>query len=222
MKSDAKLGREVAERLRSLGIETPMKPECSHSQEYIASQVGSIMGALGLDLTDDSLRDTPRRVAKMFCEEIFSGLNYDNFPKCTTIENKMGYDEVVLVRNCVVRSMCEHHMMPIYGRASIGYIPGKKVLGLSKFTRVVDFFASRFQVQERLTEQVYAALSYILATDDIAVVVEASHFCMRMRGVEESCSDTVTSKLGGRFRSNDALRAEVMGFVRDGHANIKL
>lgn len=216
MKSDAKLGREVAERLRSLGIETPMKPECSHSQEYIASQVGSIMGALGLDLTDDSLRDTPRRVAKMFCEEIFSGLNYDNFPKCTTIENKMGYDEVVLVRNCVVRSMCEHHMMPIYGRASIGYIPGKKVLGLSKFTRVVDFFASRFQVQERFTEQVYAALVYILETDDIAVVVEADHFCMKMRGVQEYCSDTVTSKVGGRFRSNPALREEVMMLITSG------
>lgn len=216
MKSDAKLGREVAERLRSLGIETPMKPECSHSQEYIASQVGSIMGALGLDLTDDSLRDTPRRVAKMFCEEIFSGLNYDNFPKCTTIENKMGYDEVVLVRNCVVRSMCEHHMMPIYGRASIGYIPGKKVLGLSKFTRVVDFFASRFQVQERFTEQVYAALVYILETEDIAVVVEADHFCMKMRGVQEYCSDTVTSKVGGRFRSNPALREEVMMLITSG------
>lgn len=219
MANDPELGQRVHKVLEEAGIETPMTSirtiDLDQDQDEIEKSVANIMECLNLDLTDDSLRDTPRRVAKMFCEEIFSGLNYDNFPKCTTIENKMGYDEVVLVRNCVVRSMCEHHMMPIYGRASIGYIPGKKVLGLSKFTRVVDFFASRFQVQERLTEQVYAALVYILETEDIAVVVEASHFCMRMRGVEEHCSDTVTSKMGGRFRENASLRAEVMSLITE-------
>jgi len=221
--SDKELGQLVHERLVKLGIETPMEATIDPEAEgRIAKNIHNVMSLLGLHLGDDSLKDTPKRVAKMFCYEVFSGLDYDNFPKCTTVENKFRYDEIVLVRNNIVRSTCEHHLQPIYGRASIAYIPGKKVLGLSKFARVVDFFASRPQVQERLTEQVYAALSYILETEDIAVVVEADHFCMRMRGVEEACSDTVTSKLGGRFRVNEALRAEVMGFVRDGHANIKL
>lgn len=223
---DAVLGKKVHEHLVKAGKETPLSNvraiDTEQDQSEIEKSVATILTCLNLDMTDDSLRGTPKRVAKMFCQEVFSGLSYDNFPKCTTTENKFGYDEMVLVRNNIVRSTCEHHLQPIYGRASIAYIPGKKVLGLSKFARIVDFFASRPQVQERLTEQVYAALAHILETEDIAVVVEASHFCMRMRGVEEACSDTVTSKLGGRFRSNDALRAEVMGFIRDGHANIKL
>jgi GTP cyclohydrolase I len=154
----------------------------------------------------------------MYCSEIFEGLNYANFPKCTTIENRMGYDEIVCVRNNIVRSTCEHHLQPIYGRASIAYIPNKKVLGLSKFARVVDFFASRPQVQERFTEQVYAALSFILDTEDIAVLVEADHFCMKMRGVEEYCSDTVTSKMGGRFRTNSNARREVLTIIGGSNA----
>jgi GTP cyclohydrolase I len=223
MANDPQLGNKIHEILKAKGIETPISGEpWVNSEGYIDTQVFNILTSLGLDLNDDSLKDTPKRVAKMFCYEVFEGLNYENFPKCTAIENKMGYDEVILVRNNVVRSTCEHHLQPIYGRASIAYIPDKRVLGLSKFARVVDFFASRPQVQERLTEQVHTALSFILGTEDIAVVVEADHFCMRLRGVEEACSDTITSKLGGRFRTNDALRAEVMGFVRDGHANVKL
>lgn len=225
MASDKELGQQVHRRLLELGIETPLteKPIPKYqseedvpvsTEEVIEGNVWGILLALGLNLKDDSLKDTPRRVAKMYCREIFEGLDYDNFPKCTAIENKMGYDEIVLVRNNIVRSTCEHHLQPIYGRASIAYIPGKKVLGLSKFARVVDFFASRPQVQERFTEQVYAALSYILETEDIAVVVEADHFCMKMRGVEEYCSDTVTSKMGGRFRSNQSARDEVMTLIQ--------
>lgn len=220
MANDLELGQKIHERLLALGIETPMQiapgDEIQNNPRVIEKHIASIMEELRLDLTDDSLKDTPARVAKMYCYEVFEGLNYDNFPKCTAVENKFGYDEVVLVRNNVVRSTCEHHLQPIYGRASIAYIPGKKVLGLSKFARVVDFFASRPQVQERFTEQVYAALSYILETEDIAVVVEADHFCMKMRGVEEYCSDTVTSKMGGRFRSNPALREEVMLLIAGG------
>lgn len=216
--NNKELGEKIHEHLLSLGIETPMHADSGgrRSEEYIASQVNSILFGLGMDMTDDSLRDTPNRVAKMYCHEIFEGLNYDNFPKCTAVENKMAYDEVVLVRNNVVRSTCEHHLQPIYGRASIAYIPRQKVLGLSKFARVVDFFASRPQIQERLTEQVFAALAYILETEDIAVVIEADHFCMKMRGVEEYCSDTVTSKMGGRFRTNEAARREVIALIQGG------
>lgn len=223
--TDKELGKKVHSLLVEAGIETPISNNSAkdrfsfdYQQEtFIADHMAAILGGLGLDLEDDSLRDTPRRVAKMYCHEVFEGLNYDNFPKCTTIENKMGYDEIVLVRNNIVRSTCEHHLQPIYGRASIAYIPGKKVLGLSKFARVVDFFASRPQVQERLTEQVYAALSYILETQDIAVVIEADHFCMKMRGVEEYCSDTVTSKMGGRFRTEEAARREVLALIQGGN-----
>lgn len=216
---DAGLGNVVHRLLLQKGIETPMTKHIGTigaEEGIIETAVFNILSVLGLDMIDDSLRDTPRRVAKMFCHEIFEGLNYDNFPKCTTIENKMGYDEIVLVRNNIVRSTCEHHLQPIYGRASIAYIPGTKVLGLSKFARVVDFFSSRPQVQERLTEQIYAVLVHILETEDIAVVIEADHFCMRLRGVQEACSNTVTSKCGGRFRTNDAARSEVMGLIRDG------
>lgn len=230
MANDKELGQRIHKVLMEAGLETPLNdawidehlcnvsaPNRQHYvHEAIKSSFETIMHSLGLDLKDDSLKDTPARVAKMYCYEVFEGLNYDNFPKCTAIENRMGYDEVVLVRNNIVRSTCEHHLQPIYGRASIAYIPGKKVLGLSKFARVVDFFSSRPQVQERLTEQVYAALSYILETEDIAVVLEADHFCMKMRGVEEYCSDTVTSKMGGRFRTNEALRAEVMALINHG------
>lgn len=221
MASDPILGKQIHKHLHQLGIETPMTQtkwvEGRNQEACIRDSVHNILTDLGMDLEDDSLRDTPRRVAKMYCHEVFVGLNYDNFPKCTTVENKFKYDEVVLVRNNIVRSTCEHHLQPIYGRASIAYIPGKKVLGLSKFARVVDFFASRPQVQERLTEQVYAALAYILETEDIAVVVEADHFCMKMRGVEEYCSDTVTSKMGGRFRTIEALRAETMMLIEGGN-----
>lgn len=217
MANDPILGQKIHELLKSKGIETPMQVGgiADDAERTISNYFLRIMDQLGLDLNDDSLRDTPRRVSKMYCQEIFEGLNYDNFPACTTIENKMGYDEIVLVRNNIVRSTCEHHLQPIYGRASIAYIPGKKVLGLSKFARVVDFFASRPQVQERFTEQVYAVLQFILETDDVAVVVEADHFCMKMRGVEEYCSDTVTSKCGGRFRTNPAAREEVMALITE-------
>jgi GTP cyclohydrolase I len=172
-----------------------------------------IMETLGLDLTDDSLIDSPRRVAKMFVSEIFWGLDYDNFPKCTAVENKMRYDEMVVERNISVMSSCEHHFVVIDGNATVAYIPGQHVLGLSKLNRIVEYFAKRPQIQERLTEQIYFALQYILGTDDIAVVVDAIHYCVRSRGVEDHGSSTVTSKLGGRFRTDPALRAEFMSIV---------
>lgn len=215
-KTDPELGERVRIHLRGLGIETPMANtpiDREEDRKAIEKAFSDIMECLNLDMSDDSLCETPRRVAEMYVHEIFGGLNYDNFPKCTTVENKAKYDEVVLVRDSVLRSTCEHHFQPIYGRIHIGYLPNGKVLGLSKVSRVASFLGARPQIQERLTEQVYAALSFILDTEDVAVVIEAEHFCMRMRGVEDACSDTVTSKMGGRFRNVPALREEVMALI---------
>jgi len=229
MQTDPKLGYAIHKLLVNKGIETPMNTQ--RGEESITEQnVRSILVNLGLDLNDDSLEETPRRVAKMFHREIFGGLNYDNFPACTTVANKMGCDEMVLVRNIVLRSTCEHHLQPIYGVAHVGYLPnpnGKigaplngqdrgcgKILGLSKLSRVVTFFAARPQVQERLTEQIYAALSHILETEDVAVVIEAEHFCMKMRGVKDPSSVTTTSKMGGRFRTVDSARMELLQLIR--------
>ena len=171
------------------------------------------MSILGLDLTDDSLIETPKRVAKMYVNEIFWGLDFDAFPKCTTVENKMNYDEMVVERNVNVQSNCEHHFVIIDGLATVGYIPKDKVLGLSKINRIVEYFSKRPQIQERLTEQVYYALQYILGTDDIAVVIDAQHYCVKSRGVEDVGSSTVTSKLGGCFRTNPEVRTEFMSIV---------
>lgn len=222
MKNDPQLGQQVNEYLTHLGIETPMlkepqsptqPPRKTGQEARIEGHVEAIMAELGLDLSDDSLADTPRRVAKMFMHEIFSGLNYNNFPKCTVIDNKMHVDEMVLERNITLNSTCEHHLLPIIGKAHVAYIPGKKVLGLSKMNRIVQFFAARPQVQERLTAQIHAALCFILETEDVAVVIEAEHMCVKTRGVEDACSDTVTSKVGGVFRKS-STRAEFIALTR--------
>jgi len=174
------------------------------------------MKTLGLDLTDDSLMETPKRVAKMYVNEIFWGLDYEAFPKCTAVDNKMTYDEMVVERNINVQSNCEHHFVIIDGVATVGYIPKQKVLGLSKMNRIVEYFSKRPQIQERLTEQVWHALQYILETDDIAVVVDAQHFCVKSRGVEDVGSSTTTSKLGGRFKDDQTVRSEFMALARAG------
>jgi GTP cyclohydrolase I len=215
-KTDHELGHRVHEHLVLNRVETPTVPNDlsdADKTNAIEHHFRGIMEALGLDLTDDSLIDSPRRVAKMFVSEIFWGLDYDNFPKCTAVENKMRYDEMVVERNISVMSSCEHHFVVIDGNATVAYIPGQHVLGLSKLNRIVEYFSKRPQIQERLTEQIYFALQYILGTDDIAVVVDAIHYCVRSRGVEDHGSSTVTSKLGGRFRTDPALRAEFMSIV---------
>ena len=215
-KTDPELGHRVHEHLVLNRVETPTVPSDlsdADKTNAIEHHFRGIMETLGLDLTDDSLIDSPRRVAKMFVSEIFWGLDYDNFPKCTAVENKMRYDEMVVERNISVMSSCEHHFVVIDGNATVAYIPGQHVLGLSKLNRIVEYFSKRPQIQERLTEQIYFALQYILGTDDIAVVVDAIHYCVRSRGVEDHGSSTVTSKLGGRFRSDPALRAEFMSIV---------
>lgn len=215
-KTDPVLGKLVHEHLVKLGVETPVTEKLLTSSEkvnIIQDKFYDIMVALGLDLSDDSLADTPKRVAKMFVNEIFWGLDYDAFPKCTTIQNKMGYNEMLIERNINVQSNCEHHFVIIDGLATVGYIPKDVVLGLSKINRVVEYFSKRPQVQERLTEQVFHALEYILDTDNIAVVIDAQHYCVKSRGVEDTGSSTVTSKLGGAFKNDPTTRAEFMSIV---------
>jgi len=215
-KTDPELGQRVHEHLVKMGVETPTIPNTLDRKdkiERIEEHFTAIMKYLGLDLTDDSLIDTPKRVAKMYVNEIFWGLDYDAFPKCTTVDNKMKYDEMVVERGINVQSNCEHHFVVIDGKATVGYIPNQKVLGLSKINRIVEYFSKRPQIQERLTEQVYFALQYILETDNIAVVIDAQHYCVKSRGVEDVGSSTVTSKLGGVFKSDPAVRTEFMNIV---------
>jgi GTP cyclohydrolase I len=155
-------------------------------------------------------------MAKMYIKEIYKGLNYHNFPKCTAVENKMGYDEMVVEPKCNVQSNCEHHGVVISGYASVAYIPNKRVIGLSKINRIVEFFSKRPQIQERLTEQIFHALCYILDTDNVAVVVNAEHYCVKSRGVEDVGAYTVTSKLGGVFRTDASVRQEFLALSRQG------
>ncbi len=217
LKIDPKLGEVIHEHLLSLGKETPIlntNDNVEEKVEKIAKSMADIMDVLGLDRTDDSLNDTPKRVAKMYAKEIFWGLDVHNFPKITTVENKMEYDEMVIERGIQVSSFCEHHFITIDGTATVAYMPNKKVLGLSKMNRVVEYFSRRPQIQERLTEQIYYALSYILETEDVAVAVTAKHYCVKSRGVEHANCDTITSKLGGRFKENNSLKSEFMSFVK--------
>ena len=184
--------------------------------EKVKLHFSEIMQILGLDLADDSLKETPKRVAKMYVNEIFEGLDAKNFPKITTIENKMKYDQMVCVRNIEVMSTCEHHFQPIHGQATVAYIPRDKVIGLSKMNRIVDFFCRRPQVQERLTKQIADCLQYLLDTDDVAVHINAKHYCMISRGVQDTQSTTTTSDLRGAFKKQDITRTE---FLTQCHKN---
>lgn len=218
-KCDPELGRKIHEHLVNMGVETPqVENNLSRTDkvEIIESKFRDIMQALGLDLSDDSLEETPKRVAKMYVNEVFWGLDYDAFPKCTTVDNKMHYNEMVIERNIIVMSNCEHHFVQIDGLATVAYVPKKKVLGLSKINRIVEYFAKRPQIQERLTEQVFHALTYILETDDVAVMIDAKHYCVAARGVEDTGSSTVTCKLGGGFKTDPAARAEFLSIARRG------
>jgi GTP cyclohydrolase I len=202
-----------------MGVETPIKKrnlDRKDQIDIIEGNFAEIMRALGLDLTDDSLIDTPKRVAKMYVNEIFWGLDYDAFPKCTTVDNKMKYNEMVVERNVNVQSNCEHHFVIIDGLATVAYVPKDKVLGLSKINRIVEYFSKRPQIQERLTEQVFHALQFILETEDVAVLIDARHYCVKSRGVEDTGSSTVTVRLGGGFKTDPAARAEFLSIARMG------
>lgn len=218
MKTDVKLGREVQAYLKKHGVETPVIDDTlnapdTNKLEIIEEKFRDIMTTLGLDLSDDSLVETPRRVAKMYVKEIFQGLNYENFPKCTAVDNKMHYDEMVIEKDIIAISSCEHHFVAIDQKVTIAYIPDKKLLGLSKLNRLAKFFAQRPQIQERYAEQVFYALEYILGTSNIAIVVRGKHYCVAQRGVEDSSSYTITSKLGGAFKTDQALRREFLSLV---------
>lgn len=215
-KTDPITGWRINDELIGRGIETPLVANTLQNDEKfsrIVEDVTDIMGVLGLNLKDDSLSETPKRIAKMYLNEIFWGLDYNNFPKITLIENKMRYDNMLLERHIKVNSVCEHHFIPIMGEAFIAYIPFEKVIGLSKINRVVEFFSRRPQVQERLTEQIFYALSVLLETDNVAVVIKAEHTCVKLRGVEDVNSDTITSRLGGNFLS-PSLRDELYQSIK--------
>lgn len=216
-KTNPYLGCAVHENLIKIGVESPMvETKLSKYEERLVTitrNVSEIMVALGLDLKDDSLCETPRRITKMYLNEIFWGLDYNNFPKITTIENKMQYDNVLLERHIKVNSTCEHHFIPMMGEAFIAYLPDKKVIGLSKINRIVEFFSRRPQVQERLTEQIFHTLCMLLETDNVAVLIKAEHTCVKLRGVEDTNSDTITSRLGGIF-FNSPSRNEFYQSIR--------
>ncbi len=197
--------------------ETPMRADAfemsdAEKIDTIAYHFREIMNTLGLDLTDDSLRGTPRRVAKMYVKEIFSGLNPANKPDIALFDNKYGYGEMLVEKDITLFSNCEHHFVPIYGRAHVAYISGGKVIGLSKLNRIVQYFAQRPQVQERLTMQIGRELQRILGTEDVAVVIDAKHMCVSTRGIKDTASATVTSFYEGRFKE-EKTRSEFLRYI---------
>ncbi len=201
----------VRDALQAAGLETPMLQNGLSAEEKrlkIQKSMTDIMQVLGLDLNDDSLQDTPKRIAKMYIDEIFSGLDYQAFPKITQIENKMSIDQPVQVTNISLTSTCEHHFVTIDGTATVSYIPNRTVIGLSKINRLVSFFAQRPQVQERLTQQIMVALQALTETKDVAVSINATHYCVKARGVRDTNSFTKTSSLGGAFNTDRDLRRE--------------
>jgi GTP cyclohydrolase I len=180
--------------------------------ELIAAHQESIMELLGLDLTDPSLQDTPNRVAKMLVNDLFKGLDSGNAPEVKVFPNDKQYDQMLLQKDIVVQSMCEHHFVPFFGVAHVAYIPGDFLVGLSKINRIVDYYARRPQLQERLTQQIAEHLTDVLKTDNIAVVIEAKHLCYSIRGIKDHSSKTLTSYLGGFFRNGD-VRSEFYNLI---------
>lgn len=220
-KTDNILGSEIHKHLKTLGIETPMLQNNYYNnkeqKQIIEGAFTTIMQGLHLDLNDDSLQDTPRRVAKMYVDEIFYGLNYDNFPKITTVENKVKYNDLI-IEKCTVKSTCEHHFV-YFGTSHndnlgcwVAYIPNEKVVGLSKINRIVDFFSRRPQIQERLCIQIAETIKYVLQIESVAVVLKSQHFCVLTRGIQDSDGETITSSLHGAFLQ-PSTRSELMSFI---------
>lgn len=217
-KTDPELGRRVEQYLIERGVNTPMVqrpisdigPRAAHEAKLatISKHFAAIMSELDLDLEDDSLAETPSRVAKMFVDEIFWGLDPENFPKFMTITNKMDANEMIIESNIRAMSACEHHFVTIDGLCHVAYVPNKLVPGLSKINRVVEYFCRRPQVQERITAQIYHALAFLLETPNVAVVMEGVHYCIKSRGVEDQNSFTATHYLGGTFKNHE-MRTEL-------------
>ena len=205
--------RAVREALIERGLETPMiENGLTRDDKYlrIKQSMRDVVTTLGLDLSDDSLTETPHRIAKMYVDEVFAGLDYSQFPKIAVIDNKMGVDEMVKISDISLTSTCEHHFVTIDGVADVAYIPHQKIIGLSKINRIVRFFAQRPQVQERMTQQILVALQTLLETHNVAVCVNATHYCVKSRGVMDTSSQTQTTALGGVFKASATTRAEFL------------
>jgi GTP cyclohydrolase IA len=201
------------------GLETPMRKDAfkltdTEKKEKIALLFEEIMHVMGLDLTDDSLKGTPERVAKMYIDEIFSGLNPANKPKIALFENKYQYNQMLVEKNITFYSNCEHHFVPIIGKAHVAYISSGKVIGLSKLNRIVQYYSKRPQVQERLTNQIAEDLKQILGTEDIAVIIDAKHLCVSSRGIQDDTSATVTSYYSGAFNKPEKI-AELQNYLNN-------
>lgn len=202
---------EIGENHVGTSAKTPLRQDAfditdEEKIEKIQESVKDILETLGMDLTDDSLQGTPKRVAKAFVNEIFMGLNPANMPKASTFENNYNYGEMLVEKNIIVYSTCEHHLLPIIGRAHVAYISGGRVIGLSKMNRIVEYFAKRPQVQERLTMQVVQAMQEALGTQDVACVIDAKHLCVNSRGIKDIESSTVTSEFGGKFKEKETKK----------------
>lgn len=201
----------------SSSYDTPLRPDAFDLDDetkikLIQEKFSDIMNILGLDLSDDSLKGTPYRVAKMFVNEVFNGLNPKNKPNVKTFENKYQYKSILIEKNINVQSFCEHHFLPIVGKANIGYIPDKQVVGLSKLNRIVDYYSRRPQVQERLTRQILEELKSTLQTEDVIVMIDAKHLCVSSRGIKDLCSSTLTIEGSGKFKL-DSKREEFISLV---------
>nr|WP_321247356.1 GTP cyclohydrolase I FolE [uncultured Psychroserpens sp.] len=201
------------------GLETPMKADAfklsdEEKKERIAILFEEIMDVMGLDLTDDSLKGTPKRVAKMYIDEIFSGLNPVNKPKVALFDNKYQYNQMLVEKNITFYSNCEHHFVPIIGKAHVSYISSGKVIGLSKLNRIVQYYAKRPQVQERLTNQIAEDLKAILETEDVAVIIDAKHLCVSSRGIKDDTSATVTTYYGGQFNTPEKI-SELHNYINN-------
>lgn len=216
-KSDM-LNDELGENHIGTSDHTPLRADAfdrtdDEKIESIKKDVESILNTLGLDLTDDSLKGTPNRVAKMFVKEMFGGLNPSKKPSASTFDNKYKYGEMLVEKNIVVYSTCEHHLLPIVGRAHVAYISNGTVVGLSKMNRVVDYYAKRPQVQERLTIQIVNELKRVLGTENVACVIDAKHLCVNSRGIRDIESSTVTAEFGGLFKE-DKTRREFLDYIK--------
>ncbi len=217
-KKDMNNQDEIGENHISTSAETPMRKDAfeltdQEKMHRIERNVTDTLHTLGLDLTDDSLQGTPRRVAKLLVQEIFEGLHPDKRPRMSTFENKFKYGEMLIEKNIGVYSTCEHHLLPIIGRAHIGYISSGRIIGLSKLNRIVNYYAKRPQVQERLTKQIVQDLQKVLKTKDVACVIDAKHMCVITRGIKDINSNTITSEYGGKFK--DALvKREFLDYIQ--------
>ncbi|GAB3495086.1 GTP cyclohydrolase I FolE [Spirosoma knui] len=215
---------EMGDAHGASSIDTPMRPDAFDLDDdlkidLIEEHFREIMGVLGLDLTDDSLKGSPRRVAKMYVKEIFSGLNPANKPAATLFDNKFRYNEMLVEKDITVQTYCEHHFVPIIGKAHVAYISSGKVIGLSKLNRIVEYFSKRPQVQERLTVQIADELKKVLETEDVAVIIDAKHLCVSTRGVHDVNSSTITSAYGGKFEQ-EATRQELLRYIAQSNVTI--